>query len=233
MANQAGLNGAFVNLSDYWDTCFTHTDAYYKSIHIDYCSLFKNEDGSMYALDGTLDPYSGHVVIMYNAEWLERLERQVPETLDEFTSLLRAMKEAGDINGNGKDDEVYLTSSGPTHILDILGNSFGIEQYEGWNATVADEDGVVHDEYTSQNMKAALTYLNDLYKEGLLDPEICSMSMDLLSEKVTADRVGVFIFYSAFSYNYGQLTTAGLSDPQGSTILWGPPFPRNMWKKLI
>lgn len=224
VANNAGKNGLFVNMGDYWDTCFTNTEAYYQSIGFDYRSIFANPDGSLYALDGTVEPVEGHIMLMYNTEWMDKIGAEIPTTIEEFTEVLRKMKAAGDLNGNGDDDEIYLTSSGPTHIVDILGSAFGIEQYEGWDATVADANGVVHDEYTAENMRDCLRYVNSLYSEGLIDQEITSMSMDLLSEKVAADRVGCFIFYSSFAFNYGSLTAAGQADPYGEHYTLGDPL---------
>ena len=224
MGNNAGKNGSFVNLTDYWDTCFQNTQAYYESIGVDYKGILCNEDGSLYNIRSTYETQWGHVMLMYNTEWLEAVNMEVPDTLDEFTELMYAWKEAGDLNGNGDADEVLLTSSGTTHINDIIGGAFGVEQYEGWNATYADENGEVHAEYTADYMKDCLAYLNSLYEDGILDSEIASMNADALSEKVAADRVGCFIYYNAFAINYGALTSAGLEDPYGEHYTLGAPL---------
>ena len=153
-----------------------------------------------------------------------KLGAKVPTTLDEFTALLRQMKEAGDLNGNGQDDEVILSSVSHNHLGTILWNAFDIEQYESSPNFVADANGVVTDDYTSEKMRNYLTYLNMLYSEGLLDEEINTMTADRLSEKVAADRVGVFVYNSAFAVNYGKLTTAGQADPMGEYYTLGGPL---------
>jgi ABC-type glycerol-3-phosphate transport system substrate-binding protein len=41
-----------------------------------------------------------------NTEWLAKTGKSMPKTVDEFTAVLRAFRDAGDLNGNGKDDEI-------------------------------------------------------------------------------------------------------------------------------
>ena len=212
VCKNAGVNGLFVNLADYWDTCFTNTEAYFAADGTDYTSIIKNEDGSFYGLCGTVAPIEGHIVLMYNTEWMNKLGLEIPTTLDEFNAVLDAMKAAGDLNGNGEDDEVILTSSGFETLSSVLGQTFDLNCYESWDQFGV-ENGVVFPQYTCDNQKIYLTYLNDLYTKGILDAEISSMSADQLSEKIASDRVGVFAYYSAFAITYGSLTSAGVAAP--------------------
>ena len=207
------MNGLLVDLSEYWDTCFTNTDAYWKGQGVDFLSHITSSDGSIYALVGMAEPVEGHITIMYNKDWLEKVNEEMPTTLDDFTALLRKLKSAGDLNGNGINDEIILTASGVSDLTSGLGTAFGLEQYEAWDAFVADENNVVRDEYTSENMKEFLTYLRTLYKEKILDQEISSMNANTLAEKIASDRVGIFIYYSSYAITYGQLTSKGQKDP--------------------
>ena len=213
LAEKAGMNGILVDLAEYWDTCFTNTSAYWDSQDVDFLSYVTSSDGAIYALVGMAEPVEGHITLAYNKEWLEKLNAEVPTTLDEFTDLLYKMKEAGDLNGNGVNDEIVLTSSGVSDLTSSLGTAFGLEQYEAWDAFVADENGVVKDEYTSENMKNFLAYLRRIYKDRLLDQEISSMSANTLAEKIASDRVGIFAYYSEYAIIFGQLTSKGQQDP--------------------
>lgn len=224
-ANNAGKNGIFVNLSDYWDNCFQNTENYFRGQGQDYRALIKNEDGSCYSLVGTVEPVENHLVLMYNTEWLQKVGKEVPKTLDEFTELLKAWKAAGDLNGNGEDDEVYLAgTSYQRHFASVINNIFGLNSYNGWDQFAVDANGKVFPEYTSENQKAYLKYMSELYKEGLVDPEITASSTDILSEKIAADRVGAFVYYSSFAVTYGQLTTAGQADPLAEHFTLGVPL---------
>lgn len=222
-ANNAGKNGIFEDLSAHWDDCFQNTEKYFADQGQDYRALLKNEDGTCYSIVGTVAPVEGHIVYCYNTEWLEKLGKTVPKTLDEFTELLEAMKAAGDLNGNGENDEVILSSSSLDTLGSVMNNTFGMNAYESWDQ-FAVKDGTVFPEYTSENEKAYFTYLNKLYSDGILDPEIGSMTADMLSEKVAADRVGVFTYYSAFAITYGQLTSAGQADKMAEHYTLGYPL---------
>lgn len=220
----AGDNGVLVDLAPYWSSCFTNTQAYFDAMNTDLVSVITNPNGAIYALPNTQNPTEGHITFCYNTQWLEELGESVPTTLDEFTALLYKFKEAGDLNHNGLNDEVILTSSGVDCLTSVLGNAFGLEQYEGWDAFDADENGVVYPEYTTDNMRAYLTYLNKLYTDSILDAEICYMGMDQLSEKIANDRVGCFVFYSGFAIGYGVMTPKGLEDPLAECFTLGLPL---------
>jgi len=222
-ANNAGKNGLFINLNDYWDAQFTNTEKYFADQNVNYRGIVQNEDGTVYAMVSTVSPTEGHIIYCYNTLWLEKLGAKIPTTLDEFTALLEQMKAAGDLNGNGEADEVYFTSSNLDTLSSVMNNTFGLNAYEAWDQ-FAVKDGTVYPEYTCENEKAYFAYLNKLYKDGLLDPEIASMNADMLSEKVAADRVGVFVYYSAFAITYGSLTSAAQNDKFGEYYTLGRPL---------
>lgn len=220
----AGDSGIFVDLEPYWDSCFTNTQAYFTAIGSDLKTLISNPDGAIYGIPNTVNPTEGHITFCYNTAWLEALGEDVPTTLDEFTELIYKFKTSGDLNGNGLADEVPLTASGVDMLTSVLGNAFNLEQYEGWDAFNADENGVVYPEYTTDNMRAYLTYVNQLFEDGVLDQEICYMNMDTLAEKIANDRVGCFVFYSGFAIGYGVLTPAGIEDPLSECFTLGLPL---------
>ena len=220
----AGNNGIFVDMAPYWDSCFKNTQNYFDTIGADLKSYITNPNDQIYALPNTFNPTEGHITFIYNTQWLKELGAEVPKTLDDFTALMYKMKEAGDLNHNGFNDEVILTSANITNLMSVMGNAFNLEIYEGWEAFDADNDGEVFPEYTSQNMQECLRYLNTLYKDGILDNEISYMSADDMGEKIANDRVGCFVFYSGFAVSYGMLTTAGQADPMGEHYTLGLPL---------
>ena len=41
-------------------------------------------DGNIYTISGNVSPDIGHICFMYNTEWLEKIGKEVPTTLEEF-----------------------------------------------------------------------------------------------------------------------------------------------------
>lgn len=223
-AINAGSNGLLLDLAPYWDTHFTQTKAYFAEEGTDYKNLITDGNGCIYALHGTTEPVEGHVTLCYNTLWMEALGAEIPRTIEEFTALLQQMKAAGDLNGNGIDDEICFTSADMQKLYSAIGTAFDLETYLSMEPYAVREDGVVYDEYTAENQKYYLEYLHSLYEEGLLDPEITSMSASALSEKCASDRVGVFAYYTGFAPSYGAMTSAGQNDKNGEYFTLGYPL---------
>lgn len=232
-ALDAGVNGMFIDLAENWDEYFPLTQAYMDAAGVSYKKNLSNEDGTMYALAGLKSPVENRIGLLYNTFWMDAIGCEEPTTIEEFTEVLRKMKAAGDLNGNGLDDEIYLTATEVNWLLPSLTNAFGIEAIEGYPLFAADESGNVYPEYTSDNMKAFLSWLNMLYQEGLLDPEITTNTMDIVAEKVTADRVGVVSMYSSFAGTYGGLTSQGQEDNNREIYYFGMPLASEWAEKPV
>ena len=61
-------------------------------------------DGNIYGLpqfDYSITDVTNDTLII-NTEWLEKVGMDMPTTTEEFYQVLKAFKEAGDLNGNGK-----------------------------------------------------------------------------------------------------------------------------------
>ena len=97
-------------------------------------------------------------------DWLKKLGLEVPKTVDELYSAMKAFK-TQDPNGNGVADEVPMLErqEGITSYLQLFGAYFGWHENE--------EGRVVHG-MTEDSYKLAMKELHKWYKEGLIDPEI-------------------------------------------------------------
>ena len=225
VGENAGQNGLLVDLSQYWDTCFTKTQAYWESQGADLLTHISSENGSIYSLCGMTVPTENQIIFMYNTDWMEKLGAEVPTTLEEFTDLIYKMDAAGDLNGNGVDDELALSGGGITELMCALSTAFNLDVNPGtYDLFVADENGVVTDDYTSDNMKNCLTYIHQLYTDRVVDPEICGMNGNFLSEKLASDRVGVFAYYSTYAIIFGQMTDRGIEEPLAEHFTLGKPL---------
>jgi putative aldouronate transport system substrate-binding protein len=50
-----------------------------------------------------------------NQDWLKKVNKEMPTTVDEWVDCLKAFRDAGDLNGNGKADEVPLATQFGQH----------------------------------------------------------------------------------------------------------------------
>ena len=45
-----------------------------------------------------------------NKTWLDKVGKEVPTTVDEWVDCLKAIRDGGDLNGNGEDDEIPMAT---------------------------------------------------------------------------------------------------------------------------
>ena len=220
----AGQNGMLVDLAPHWNEWFPKMEAMYSELGVPYAANITNYDGSMYAITTFAAPMYNRIILLFNTQWMNQLNLEIPETIEELEAVLRAIQAAGDLNGNGQADEIPFTATSVEWLLPSIGTAFGVETIESADFYAAGEDGVVYPEYTSDNMKAMLGWLNKMYDEKLLDAEITTNTMDIVAEKVAADRVGVVSMYASFAASYGNLTTAGQSAKNTELYSVGKPL---------
>lgn len=103
--------------------------------------------------------------IWINTTWLKRVGLEMPTTAEELTEVLRAFK-AKDANQNGStSDEIPLTFTGMWD-LRFLAHAFGIYSNDYY---IVEKDGVVTETLTCDENRAFLTWLHQLWEEGLID----------------------------------------------------------------
>lgn len=235
-ADSAGENGYLIDLRPYLDAgYFDNTLAYMETVDIDrqtYYNHMVRPDGTMYGFGAYSSANTSIGMFMYNKHWQDALngtEDQLgilmaPTTVEELYDLCVAMKEAGDWNGNGLDDEVILTAGGGINgLLNHFQRAYGGEGSAPYFCT--DENGVVYSDYASDSMKHALQLLNKMWNEGILDPEIFTMSSSKLCEKIGQGQVGIFCYTSSFATTYGSaFCPDGEEDPFGEHYSLGMPF---------
>lgn len=112
-----------------------------------------------------------------NKTWLDKLGLEVPTTMDEYYTVLKAFKEK-DPNGNGKADEIPFEFTKYNHITGY-GSFFGafgrVDVHNGSQVTPLDhmvvEDGKVVLTADKPEYKEAIKYLKKFFDEKLFDEE--------------------------------------------------------------
>ncbi len=129
-------------------------------------------------------------VMWINSSWLKRLKTETPRTAEELTEVLRAFRD-GDPNANGQKDEIPLTFIGMWE-LRFLGHAFGITDNDYYLSL---KDGKVVSALTSDNNRAFLAWLHELWEENLLDHNGFSMAdtMRQITDEKRAIPYGVLL----------------------------------------
>ncbi|WP_077619470.1 extracellular solute-binding protein [Bacillus sinesaloumensis] len=121
-------------------------------------------------------------------DWLEAVGMEMPETVEEYKELLIAFRDQ-DPNGNGKQDELPTSGREFGKWMDHLFAMYGVAMWEGvpeWDIY----DGEIQYAGVTENMKAAITFIRELYEEKLLDNETFLNKGDVWTAKINTNLVG-------------------------------------------
>lgn len=172
--------------------------------------LAKTTDNKHYALPIFNESGSGKMAvsghnILIRKDWLDKLNLQMPKTIDEFYAVAKAFTE-GDPDGNNKKDTYgYSSSAGGIWWQYPLFNAFDTST-DRWEK----KDGQWVPEVISDETRDGLVLLNQLYKEKILDPEFMLNTDDQKIEKFITGKVGIMIhnanatFYNDFYDKFEQ-----------------------------
>ena len=131
--------------------------------HPDWKKAITVSDGAIPALPA-INTLQNNDAMWINTAWLKKLKLDAPTTADELTEVLKAFK-TGDPNGNYQQDEIPLAFVGMWE-LRFLAHAFGMIDNDYY---ISEKDGIVSSSLTSEENRAFLTWLHQLWEEGLLD----------------------------------------------------------------
>jgi len=138
-------------------------------------------DGKIYGIP-TLNVSYVRDGVLIRTDWLEKVGKSMPTTLDEFVDVLKAFKEK-DPGGNGKNNIPFTMDS--AGLIDNLMGAFGI--YGQWN----EKDGQLVNVSSDPALKDYAAFMRSLYEQGLLDKEFATNKSATSAEKFTSGRAGV------------------------------------------
>lgn len=173
-------------------------------------------EGHIYSIPGIVTTGSARTDKRWiNKAWLEKLNLEEPKTTDELYNVLLAFRD-GDPNGNGKQDELPMTArkgAGGIPIVNMMAGSFGLDLQLGYNINI--EDGKINIWSGDDKHKELLTYLNKLYKEKLLDPEIFTQTEAQYLAKQGSGNTGLFFDQTNNNFLPIQDQYVGTAPPAG------------------
>ena len=152
-------------------------------------------------------------------DWLEAVGKEIPTTLDEFTEVLRAFTKE-DPDGDGQDDTYGFSGAQTYYSLTPILGAFGARPDQAY---FLGEDGKVVTNVLSEDYKAGLAYIRDLYAEGLIDPEIFTATYQQTQEKVVRGEFGMWCGWWSAAGNVVSRFSYTESNPEDSLAVINPP----------
>jgi putative aldouronate transport system substrate-binding protein len=154
-------------------------------------------------------------------DWLDALGLEPPTTTEEFLEVARAFTE-DDPDGNGQKDTYGLTGVGEGlgAFVPLFG-AFGV----GTPSSFYMEDGQLIDALHDPQMPDALSFLNQLWTSGYVDPDLFSLDYEASREAAFQGRAGIFYtdwpnitkeeFVAQYKAANGNASWVQLAPPEG------------------
>lgn len=167
---QLAESGLIMPVDDVVDKYFTTWDKQIQSSDGGKLYEMAMYDGQCYGIPCNISDTDTFSYIWLRKDWMDKLNLEAPKTMDDLRNIMLAFKEAklgGSENTYGMviDKDLYYSTRG-------LFAGYGAYP-EFW---VEDESGNLVWGGTQENVKKALTFLNGLYNDGLLDKEFITQS---------------------------------------------------------
>lgn len=152
-------------------------------------------------------------------DWLDRAGLSVPETIDEWYTMLKTFQDM-DMNGNGLKDECFVSMGfeKASQSLDNFAVAYGL--IAGTDFYV--KDGQVKYGAYEPEFKDFVAEMAKWYAEGLLDPEFSTQDSTQFDSKMVNDVGGAY--YGSLSGNMGKFLAARSDDPEYDLV--AAPMPK-------
>lgn len=144
-------------------------------------------DGAIYGIP-SVTPARSYYSLNIRTDWLDNVGMEIPTTLDEFTEVMRAFT-FNDPDGDGQDDTYGFSGAQTYYSLTPFFGAFGARPDQCY---FLNDEGKVVTNVLSDDYKAALAYIRDIYAEGLIDPEMFTATYEQTQEKVVRGEFGLW-----------------------------------------
>jgi len=168
-------------------------------------------DGNIYWIPNVQDGLITYTTFM-RQDWLDILELDQPQTLEEFEAMLVAFRD--EMPGHTGNDTIYpFFGDNWLHMMRMI-PMFGARAFGNDNPSMRvvlpeDNDQMYHAWLTDEFM-VAIQYLSRWYDEGLIDPQIFTRGGTSRQEMLSQNRGGVTIHWP--------VSTAAFNDQLRDTI---------------
>ena len=151
---------------------------------------FASYQGQQYRLLVPQNSHRTHQVLLLRKDWLDKLGLEVPDTLDELMTVMKAFT-FDDPDGNGENDTFGFTGYRELGRMNPFLNPFGVEDDRG-NLHWSTADGQLVPDFIRPEMKQALAYVREMFESGVYDKEsLVTNSRPAVEEKFLSGKVGI------------------------------------------
>ena len=208
--------GAIIPLDEYLDLIPNVVAA----VGEDRMSSWASADGHIYTIP-TIVNVPGSQSMTFRKDWALKLKDMgvidfdTPETWEQWKAFWYGVK-ANDVNGNGDpNDEIPLVmemGESGERCLHALLNAFGIKASNDAQFCVLD-DGTYTMVYEHPNYKAFLTEAQQLYADGIIDPEFATRKQADMYQTMSANICASCFTWAQMSQTHTEeLWTMGIED---------------------
>jgi putative aldouronate transport system substrate-binding protein len=185
-------------------------------------------DGRIWAVPGATGKDVG-VVLSVRKDWREKLGVGPIDTIDQFEAYLRKVK-GTDLNGNGTADEIPFNPMYGTDGLEGIASTMVYPfvgavgwMHEWYMATYLSGEGQITPTVLHPGFRTFLAKMAQWYKEGLINPDVQTLTWDNDNDLLAADRVGATAsWYSDFYTAWGSLKEKVPAAEYEHVVLKGP-----------
>ncbi|RAV22522.1 hypothetical protein DQG23_06190 [Paenibacillus contaminans] len=143
-------------------------------------------DGKLMAIPWTGLERESVPMVWIRKDWMNKLQLPEPETLDDLMQIAVAFADR-DPDGNGKKDTFGFGIDRDLSAIKGFMNAY--HAYS--NIWIEKEQGKLAFGSIQPEMKPALAKLQELYKEGIIDPDFAVKNMQKVMNSVAANKIGI------------------------------------------
>lgn len=223
-------DGKIIALNDYLEEYAPNFAAYLEK-HEDIKREITTDEGNIYCFPAVYthtsadsdtwqsgidrEPYDESFIgLVIRKDWLDELNLEIPETLDDWYTVLKAFKE----EKGAKYPLSYVNMFG--QMAQCFGSAYDVTvPVSGMGGTYAfgiRKDGSIQYSPAEDGYKSYLEFMNKLYTEGLLDPDFMVQDRSTLQSKILNGDVGAWV--GMMPAELGTLRTQVLAEDPTATF---------------
>ncbi len=198
-------------------------------------AVYNKENDSVWAFPSGIGEM--YPMMMVRQDWLDTLNLEIPTNLEEFKQVAHAFAH-NDPDGNGEKDTWALVITETYANIAPLAAAFGITLPEAsankQDSWYIDEEGqIAYKAQTSEQFKALIKYLNELYKDGCIYTDL-SLSGTEGDNLVAEGKIGFHHFTTTEllpNYTTGGWCATLLNNVPGAKVSVVTPLEGSVFEK--